>query len=131
MMKMKRGDLPPPLPQRVANPRIREDQAFYKVFIRNRTRCTVPLLTTILSQAWFENGRSVFPQSVQKTGTNVELYNVPTYQCSVLFNNMGYFNRKSEFQRPENLNKTLAKGEKCNITDLSLFESSGKVSTRM
>ena len=26
-LAMKRGDLPPPLPQRVANPRIREDQA--------------------------------------------------------------------------------------------------------
>ena len=56
-----------------------------------------------------------------KTGTNVELFNVPTYQCSILFNNMGSFNRKSEFRRPENLNKPVAKGEKYSISDLSLL----------
>ena len=30
---------------------------------------------------------------------------------------MGSFNRKSEFRRPENLNKPIAKGEKYNISD--------------
>ena len=58
---------------------------------------------------------------MRKTGTNVELFNVPTYQCSILFNNMGSFNRKSEFQRPENLNKPITKGEKFNVADLSLL----------
>ena len=73
------------------------------------------------AQTWFDYGRSVFPQSVRKTGTHVELCNVPTYQCSILFNNMGWFNRKSEFRKPQNLNKPVAKGEKFNVADLSLL----------
>ena len=32
--------------------------------------------------------------------TNVVLFNVPPYQCSILFNNMVSFKRKSEFRRP-------------------------------
>ena len=34
---------------------------------------------------------------------------------------MDSFNRKSEFQRPENLNKPITKGEKFNVADLSLL----------
>ena len=45
-LAMKRGDLPPPLPKRVANPRIGEDQALHE-FIRTRTLCTVLPLTTL------------------------------------------------------------------------------------
>ena len=64
------------------------------------------------TQAWFDSGRSSFPQSVRKTGANVELFNVPTYQCSILFTNMGSFNRKSEFRRPENLDMPVTRNEK-------------------
>ena len=39
-LAMKRGDLPLPLPGRVSNPRIRDDQALND-FARTRTRCTV------------------------------------------------------------------------------------------
>ena len=35
---------------------------------------------------------------------------------------MGSFNRKSEFRRPENLNKPITKGEKFNVADLSLLK---------
>ena len=73
------------------------------------------------SQAWFDCCRNVFPQSVRKAGPDVNLKNVPTNQCSILFINTGSFNRKSEFRKPENLNKPIAKGEECNITDLSLL----------
>ena len=45
------------------------------------------------TRARFDYCRRVFPQSVRKAGTNVDLYNVSTYQCSLLFNNMGSFNR--------------------------------------
>ena len=31
------------------------------------------------------------------------------------------FNRKSEFRKPQNLNKPIAKSEKFNVTDLSLL----------
>ena len=34
---------------------------------------------------------------------------------------MGSFNQKSEFRKPENLNKPVAKGEKFNVADLSLL----------
>ena len=42
---------------------------------------------------------------------DVELFNVST--C---------FNRKSEFRKPENLNKTISKGEKFNIAELSILK---------
>ena len=58
---------------------------------------------------------------MRKTGKNVELFHVPTYQCSIIFNNMGSFNRKSEFRRPEILDKHVAKSEKFNVADLSLL----------
>ena len=73
------------------------------------------------AQTWFDCGQSVSPQSVRKTGTLVELYNLSTYQCSILFNNMGSFNGKSEVRKPENRNKPNAKGEKFNVADLSLL----------
>ena len=73
------------------------------------------------AQAWFDYSRSSFPQSVRKTGSNVELFNVPTYQCCILFNNMGSFSRKSEFRRPENLNKPITNGEKFNVADLTFL----------
>ena len=59
---------------------------------------------------------------MRKTGTNVELLNVPAYQCSILFNNMGSFNRNTEFQKPENLNKPITEGEKSNVAELSLLK---------
>ena len=119
-LAMKRGDMPPPVPKRVANPRIQEIK-LYRNFIRTRTRCTVLLLKTNSHKHRLTMGRFVFPQSVRKTGTHVELYNLPTYQCSILFNNMGSFNGKSEFRKPQNLNKPVAKGEKFNVADLSLL----------
>ena len=117
---MKRGDMPPPVPKRVVNPRIRDDQALHEFYSNSdkRHRATSDDAST---HAWFDYSQSVFPQSMRKTGTNVELGCVPTYQCSILFNNMGSFNRKSEFQRPENLNKPITKGEKFNVADLSLL----------
>ena len=54
-LAMKRGDTPPPLPERVDNPRIREAQAQME-FYSNSDKIH----------------RSIFPQSVRKTGTRVE-----------------------------------------------------------
>ena len=34
---------------------------------------------------------------------------------------LGSFNRKNEFQKPENLNKAITKGEKFNVAELSLL----------
>ena len=49
-LAMKRGDMPPTLPKRVANPRVREDQALQE-FIRTRTRCSV---LHAFTQAWID-----------------------------------------------------------------------------
>ena len=117
---MNRGDMPPPVPKRVVNPRIRDDQAVHE-FYSNSDKMHRATSDDASTQAWFDYSQSVFQQSVRKTGINVELNNVPTYQCSILFNNMGSFNQKSEFQRPENLNKPITKGEKLNVADLSLL----------
>ena len=119
-LAMKRGDVPPPSPQRVANPRIRDVQALHE-FNSNSDKMRRATSDDGFTQAWFDYSRSVFPKSVRKTGTNVELFNVPTYQCSILFNNMGSFNPRSEFRRPENLNKPITKGEKFNVADVSLL----------
>ena len=74
------------------------------------------------TQAWFDYRRSSFPQSARKIGTNVELFIVSTYQCSILYNNMVSFYRKSEFRKPENLNKPVTKSEKFNIANVPLLK---------
>ena len=129
-LAMKRGDMPPPVPKRVANPRIRKDQALQE-FRSNSDKMHRATPEDEFAQTWFDYGRSVFPQSARKTGTHVELCNVPTYQCSILFNNIGSFNRKSEFRKPENLNKPVAQGEKFNVADLSLLRDFWETTTRM
>ena len=114
---MKKGDIPPPVLERVASPRIREDQALQE-FISNSDKMHRATSDDAFTQAWFDYSlSSVFPQSVKKRGTNLDIYGVPTYQCTDHFKNMGSFNRKSEFQRPENLNKPITKGEKFNVTN--------------
>ena len=100
-LAMKRGDMPPPVPQRVVNPRIREDQALHEFYSNSdKMHCATP--DDEFTQAWFDYDRSSFPQSVRKTGTNVELFNVPTYQWHPLQQH-GSVWPESEFWRPENL----------------------------
>ena len=88
-LAMEKDDMLPPLPQRLASPRIRKIK-HYKNSIRTQTRCTV-LPDDACTQAWFDYRRSSFPQCVRKTSTNVELIIVSTYQCSILYNNMVSF----------------------------------------
>ena len=65
----------------------------------------------------------IYPLKIcEQVGKGVERFNVSTYQCCVLFNNVGSFNRKSDFQKPENLNEPIAKCEKINIAELSLLK---------
>ena len=97
--------MPPPLPQQVANPRIREDQALQEIHSK-------------LNKMHRAASDDDFPQ---EHGLIMADHNVSTYQRSILFNNMGSFNRKSGFRRPENLNKPIVNGEKYKITDLSLL----------
>ena len=109
---MKIGDtLPPPWPRRVSKPRIRDDQALNE-FFPNSDKMHRAKSDDAYTQAWFDYvWLSVFPQSVRKIGKHVELFNVSTYQRSIFFNNIGSFIRKSEFRKPENLNKSITKGE--------------------
>ena len=82
----------PPARERVANPRIREDRAVHDLQCNSEKmhRATNEYACT---RAWFDCCRSVLPQSVRQASPNVDFYNVSTYQCSILFSNMG-FNRK-------------------------------------
>ena len=118
---MKKGDMPPPVHERVANPRIPEDQTLQE-FHSNSDKMHPATLDDDFTHAWFDYSRSIFPQSSRKTGTTVDLFNVPTYQCSILFNNMCSFNQKSEFWRPEDLNRPIAKSDKFNVADVSLLD---------
>ena len=117
-LAMKRGDMPLSLPRRVPNPRIRDDRALH-AFFSNSDKMHRATPDDAYTKARFDYSRSsVFPQSVRKTGADVELFNVSTYQCSILFNKLGLFNRKSEFEKPENLNKPIIKGQKFNFIEL-------------
>ena len=98
--------------------KIKHDKNFYS----NSERMHRAISDDDFAQAWFDESRSSLPQFERKTGTNVELFNVPTYQCSILFNNMGSFNQKSEFRRPENLNKCITKSEKFKVADVTLLK---------
>ena len=119
-LAMRQGDMPPPVPERVTNPRIREDRAVQD-FQMNSEKMHRATYETPTRDPWFDHRRSiifrsVLPQSVRKAGPNVDLYNVSTYQCSILFNNMGSFNRKSEFRKAENMDKPVSPQEKFNVT---------------
>ena len=101
---MRQSDMPPPVPERVANPSIREDRAVQD-FQKNSEEMHRATDEEAYTRAWFDYCRSVFPQSVRKAGPNVDLLNVSTYQCSIVFNNMGSFNRKSESRKAESMDK--------------------------
>ena len=49
---------------------------------------------------------------MRKAGPDVDFNNVSTYQCSILFSNMGSINRKSEFRKAENMYKPVSPNEK-------------------
>ena len=104
-----------PVPERVANPRIREDRAVQD-FRQNSDKMHRATHEDAYTRAWFDDRRIVFPQSVRKAGPNVDLYNVSTYHCSGLFNNMCSFNRKSEFRKAEHMDKPTSPNEKFNVT---------------
>ena len=117
---MRPGDVPPPVPERVANLKIREDRTVQE-FQSNSEKMHRATYEDAYTRAWFNYCRNVFPQSVRKTGTNTDIYNVSTYQCGILFNNMGSFNRKSDFRKAEDMSKPVTQGEKFNVTGLSLL----------
>ena len=122
-LAMKIGDTPPPLPRRVSNPRIRDDQALHE-FFSNSDKMYRATSDDAYTQGWFDYSRlSVFTQSVRKIGKDVELLDVSTHPYNILFNNLGSFNRDSEFRKPANLNKPSTKGENFNIAELSLLKA--------
>ena len=120
----KKGDMSPPLSRKVSNMRIRDDQALaLHDFFSNSDQMHRASSGGTYTQACFDFSRSsFFPQSVKKTGIDVELINVSSYKCSILCKNMGSFNRKSEFRNSETLNKPIVKDEKFNISALSVLK---------
>ena len=114
---MRKSDMSPPAPERVANPRTREDRALQE-FRQNSEKMHRATYEDAYTKAWLDYCRSVFPQSVRKAGPDVYLENVSMYQCSILFNNMGSFNRKSEFRKAENIDKSMiSSNERFNVTN--------------
>ena len=91
---MTQSDMPPPVPERVANPRIREDRV-------------------VQDFQW--NSEKMHRATCEEAGPDVGCYNVSTCQCSILFNNMGSFNRKSEFRKAENIDKPNSSKEKYHV----------------
>ena len=65
-LAMRIGDMPPPLPGRVSNPRIRDDQALNELF-SNSDKMHRATSDDAWTQAWFDYSRScIFTQSVRK-----------------------------------------------------------------
>ena len=64
-LPMKQSDMPQPIPERVANPRIREDPTVQD-FQRNSEKMHRATHEDAYTSAWFDYSRSVFPQSVKK-----------------------------------------------------------------
>ena len=111
----RRGDMPPPVPERVANPKNREDGAVQD-FRQNSGKTHRATSKDACTKEWFDHCRSIFPQSVRETGPDVDFYNVSTYQCSIIFNNMASFNRKSELRKAEHIDKPISSNEKYRVT---------------
>ena len=63
---MKIGDTTPPLPRRVSNPRIRDNQALNEI-LSNSNKMHRATSKDAYTQAWFDYNRlSVFTQSLRK-----------------------------------------------------------------
>ena len=101
-------------------PRIRKDRALQEFYSNSDKMHRTPL-DDQYTQEWFGFFRSSFPQSLRNTGTIVDIYNVPMYQCCIFFNNMCDFYWNSEFRKPAVLNKPSDK-EKNKIADVSLLK---------
>ena len=71
----KRGDTPPPSSRRIDNPRIREDPALME-FCSNTDKIHQATSEDPYAQAWVNYSQSIFPQSVKKTGGNVEQFHI-------------------------------------------------------
>ena len=104
-LAMRQSDMPPPVPERVTNPEFEKSEQ-----CRNskgtRKRRTVPHPKTPTQDHGLITAEASFHFSVRKAGPNVDLYNVSTYQCSIPFNNMGSFSRRSEFRKAEKHGQT-------------------------
>ena len=55
---------------------------------------------------WAEHGPS----------EDVILFHVSTCQCSILFNNLGFFNKKGEFRKAEHIDQQTSPNERFNVT---------------
>ena len=98
----------------------------YRNFNQTLTRCTVRPLMTPSHKHGLKTCRNVFSQSARKTGTNVDISSVSTFQCSILFNNVGSFNWKSEFRKAENMSKPVTKVKSLKSPSCHSPENSGE-----
>ena len=132
-LAMSEGDMPPQVPERMANPKIRGDRSVQN-FRLNSGKMHRATSEDAYAKAWFDYCRRVFAQSVRKAGPDVNLCYVSTYQCSILFNIMGSVGRKGEFRKAENIDKPISSNEKFNVTNdphLSVLTEFRETTTRI
>ena len=135
-LAMRKGHMPPPAPERVANPRIREDRAVQSsVGIPTNLGKYAPCHLQRCPHTGMVWLRSVFPQCVRKTGPDVNLQkNVSTYQCNILFNNMVPSTGRVNFGKPRILISRflqLKSSTLPTITSCHFLQNSGETTTRM
>ena len=115
--------MPPPTRGRVAYLRMRKDRAVQN-FRQSLEKMPSATLEDAYTKAWFDYCRSVCPQTVRKTDPEVYFYDVSTYPCSTLFNNMGSSTEGKNFGKRRILINRFFSNEKFNVTndlELSLF----------
>ena len=118
-LAMKRGDKPPPVPERVADPSIREDHAVQE--FRSNSDKHGSIVADLPSHNLWE-----------KMGTNVEFFNVPTYQCSILSDNVVFLQPEKWLPETREPGEAYYERWKVQCRRLSHFpENSGETVTRM
>ena len=130
---MRKGDMLPPVLELVASPRIREDRT-----VQEFRQKSEKMHRATLRRRPHKHDLTVAEVSLHnlqgKEAQKLISMRCSTCQCSILFDNMGSFNKKSEFRKAENLDKPISSSEEFNITNdphLSFLTKNWGKTTRM
>ena len=118
-LAMKQGDMLPPVPERVASPRIRDDRAVQE-FQSNSDKMHRATSDDAFTQAWFNYCRNVLSQSVRKTGTNGDICSVNASVQHPL-QQRGFLQPEERIPEGREHEQASYQSEKFNVTELSLL----------
>ena len=115
-LAMRTGDMPPPEPERVANPRIREDRAVQD-FRQNSEKMHHATSEDAFTKAWFDCCRSVFPQSVRRKQAQT-LISITCRRVSAASSSTTcvHSTERVNFEKAENVDKPISSNEKHHVT---------------